>query len=297
MKRLLLLLLFLSAVSVFTAKAQLAPVGTKWTYLNWQKGGLSGPAFIYETYKPTIVSDTLIDSTVYSVIDYLWTNENDRIYYYFKSKKRLFFDFNAKQKDTVLVDLMVYYPDSVIPKFRIVIDSVFYTKGFISNDSIKSFSYKNIDTFNHKLAMPFWFSGVISKKIIFMNDLLSRPSLINHLFFESGTDFICYEEPTGYSLKKVAGHCYGVGIDELKIIGNQISIFPNPSSGVFHIELKNNIHPTQLFIYDAKGDLVEQKNLNTNSNRFESSQKNGLYYFVFELESGDRILKKVLLEK
>ena len=114
--------------------------------------------------------------------------------------------------------------------------------------------------------------------------------------FEQFASFICYEEPTGYSII-AADHCYGVGVDELKIIGNQISVFPNPSSGVFHIELKNNIHPTLLFIYDAKGDLVEQKNLNTNSNRFESSQKNGLYYFVFELESGDRILKKVILQK
>ncbi|MEI6507430.1 MAG: T9SS type A sorting domain-containing protein [Bacteroidota bacterium] len=292
MKRLTLLLLLLSAVSVFTAKAQLAPVGTKWTYLYSEKWGSPYPPFYYETFKPTIVSDTLIDSTIYSKIgNYFWTIENDKVFYYFKSKKRLLFDFNAKQKDTLLIDLMGYSRDTVLPKYRIFVDSIFYTKGFMSNDSVKSFSYINIDT------IPFWFRGTICKKIIFMNDLISRPSLMTHLYFESGMNFICYEEANGYSLKKVSGHCYGVGVEELKILENQISIFPNPSSGIFQIELKNNIHPTQLFIYDAKGDLAEQKSLNTNSNQFESSQKNGLYYFVFELESGDRILKKVMLQK
>jgi len=149
MKRILFFILLLNIISVFIAKAQLAPVGTKWTYLTADYSGLDPTKPYYQVMKNAIISDTLIDSTVYSVISpykYFWTNESNKIFYYYKSKKRLFFDFNVKAQDTLLIDLLLANAnhDTIIP-FRIQIESVYYGKTQ-HNDSLIYYLYSNVDS-------------------------------------------------------------------------------------------------------------------------------------------------------
>ncbi|MFI5221952.1 MAG: T9SS type A sorting domain-containing protein, partial [Bacteroidia bacterium] len=213
-------------------------------------------------------------------------------YYYYLSKKRLFFDFNVKIKDTIQVDLLIRNlsnHDSIIPKFRILVDTIFYVKDFNKKDSLLSFSYKIIDSV--KSQSPSMSSNVINKKVIFGPSFFTpeyinyRPALFPRAPFESESNFICYEEPTGYVFMN-ADHCYGLGVSEINNFEKSISIFPNPSSGEFTLEVNGNLKPKKITVYTVLGDLVKTEVVNDGKN-FKISLKektSGNYFVVVELE-------------
>jgi Secretion system C-terminal sorting domain len=300
MKRILLILFFVFAFSTFSAKAQLAPIGTKWTYGTMS---LDGTNTYFGRNVFTIERDTIFDSTTYSVIrgNTFWTNQNNKIYYYFKSQKLLFFDFNAKQGDTIYVDLLLE-SDYLIKNYAIRIDSIH--KNPTPYDSIIDYTFTGLQ---NKIGNVVRYQQTISTKILFgYKYRFGNPCFSYYLLqgnnFEHINWFACYEEPNGFSYKAVVD-CATVGVNEINSYEKMINVFPNPSSGIFQIEIKNILKPKTLFIYDSKGDLVEQLNLSSKLNapsfsvQLNSNQKDGLYFLLFELESGERILKKIMLQK
>ena len=46
-----------------------------------------------------------------------------------------------------------------------------------------------------------------------------------------------------------------------------VSVFPNPSSGIFSVNLKNETSETKICIYDILGNCVLNKQPNKNNNR------------------------------
>jgi len=85
-----------------------------------------------------------------------------------------------------------------------------------------------------------------------------------------------------------------VSIDE-NYISNSISIYPNPTSGLFSVDLGEYASKfINLFVYNIVGAQVEQKIINNDLVQIDlSSMPRGLYLVVMELEDQKRITKKI----
>ena len=80
------------------------------------------------------------------------------------------------------------------------------------------------------------------------------------------------------------GSCMNVGLEETGS-DHSISIFPNPSTGIFTIESKNNNATIEFF--NSLGELVLQKILDKQTESIDLSGKAKGIYFVRVLEKGE----------
>jgi hypothetical protein len=85
-----------------------------------------------------------------------------------------------------------------------------------------------------------------------------------------------------------------VSIDEHQI-SNSISIYPNPTSGLFSVDLgEYSSKFNSLVVYNIVGAQVAQKAINTDLVQIDlSAMPRGLYLVVMELEDQKRITKKI----
>ena len=82
----------------------------------------------------------------------------------------------------------------------------------------------------------------------------------------------------------------GTGINELD---NKLSIFPNPSNGVFNIKASQNI--SSVNIYNMIGNLVMVKNIANNQSVLNiESLTNGVYFIEFNLNNGSTLNSKII---
>jgi len=87
-----------------------------------------------------------------------------------------------------------------------------------------------------------------------------------------------------------------LSVENNKIDNIRINVFPNPSTGVYNIVLKNKIELQQLSIYNAQGKLIKEIRLNTNEVNISidiSSYPSGLYFIKFETKT-ETLYKKIL---
>lgn len=85
-----------------------------------------------------------------------------------------------------------------------------------------------------------------------------------------------------------------VSIDENQI-SNSISIYPNPTSGLFSVDLgEYSSKFTGLIVYNIVGAQIAQKTVNSELIQIDlSDMPRGLYLVVMELENQKRITKKI----
>ena len=82
----------------------------------------------------------------------------------------------------------------------------------------------------------------------------------------------------------------GTGINELD---NKLSIFPNPSNGVFNIKASQNI--SSVNIYNMIGNLVMVKNIANNQSVLNiESLTNGVYFIELNLNNGSTLNSKII---
>ncbi len=87
-----------------------------------------------------------------------------------------------------------------------------------------------------------------------------------------------------------------LGINEVDFLNKNISVFPNPSSGVFNIKLKS-ISNLKFDIYDITGKVVMSK-LNVLENNFKldlSNYAKGIYFMKIQTDLGS-ITKKLVVQ-
>lgn len=86
-----------------------------------------------------------------------------------------------------------------------------------------------------------------------------------------------------------------VGIDDFDV--ESISIFPNPNSGNFKINLNNIQGKLNYKMYDSRGRLVLEKNTFITTEKFEEISthlENGIYHLVIVTEK-EILTRKVVI--
>ncbi len=263
MKKLLILLIYI--VFVINVYSQLAPVGTKWTY---ESMVYDMPKTYYRKMEFKVEGDTIINGTTYSVINgfskAFYTKENSKIFYTINGEKLLFFDFDVKIGDTLLVDYSI--GSSLVKKHPVCIRNVFFIKDTITNDSLKAIiCVANRSTTGESIA-----EFLVVEKILthycdydyrngFYQRLMSYPfnyNLLGNREFESNVIFKCYSEQTGFNFKLV-DDCNKVGVKNVE--QTIFEIYPNPVTNFLYI--KNSKTPIEsISIYNVFGALVYHKN-------------------------------------
>lgn len=78
-------------------------------------------------------------------------------------------------------------------------------------------------------------------------------------------------------------------------IENAISIYPNPSNGVFNIDIKNNLEATSVKVYDVLGNLyLMMPNLKSNQIQVNlQNSSNGIYFIEITTAQGSAVQKLV----
>jgi len=303
MKKLLILLNFI--VFFINASAQLAPVGTKWVYLNTS---YDIPRYYYSKFVATILRDTIIDKTTYSVINTFYNNqsyytkENNKIFYNKNGEKLLFFDFDVNKGDTLLIDYNGRFnsKDTIIRKYPVLINGVFYIKDSINNDSLKvvSFSAKRYG-FENNIAKIAVIEKILTHFLQmypspFYNDILNNAPFDNNVLgtpqFESNTIFQCYSEPNGYNFKLV-DDCNKVGLKNIE--QTFFEIYPNPVSDFLYI--KNAKLPIEnISIYNLIGVLIYSKSYSESAIDFQNFLS-GVYFI--EVKSNNESYRQKIVKE
>ncbi len=95
-----------------------------------------------------------------------------------------------------------------------------------------------------------------------------------------------------YSIAFTVGQSF---INGLSI--NELTIYPNPSTGIFFIKSKKILNNTQLFIRDINGKLILSQKLNSDENKVDISGSHAGIYFIQMITENNKIINyKILLK-
>lgn len=294
-----LLALFTLLMLGLNAFAQLAPVGTKWTY---ESMVYDMPKTYYGKMEFKVEGDTIINGTTYSVINgfgkAFYTKENNKIFYNKNGEKLLFFDFDVKRGDTLLVDYII--GNNTIQKHTIYISNVFYIKDTITNDSLKAI----ICVANRLNPSEGTAEILIVEKILthyfdfdyrngFYQRLRSFPfnlDLLGNREFESNVIFKCYTEPNGFNFKLV-NDCNKVGVKNIE--QTLFEIYPNPVTN--YLFIKNTKLPIEsISIYNLLGVLVYHKSYNESVIDLQNIPS-GVYFI--EVKSNNEFYRQKIIKQ
>jgi hypothetical protein len=138
-------------------------------------------------------------------------------------------------------------------------------------------------------------NGSLNKRLLFFNKSTGAfsaavllPSSLGSIAYTGGNFSYANNKVWlyNYSLNKWVGYNFiqsGVGINELK--QNLISMYPNPTSSILNIEVKEQ---TQISIVNVLGDIVLTQTLNGLSKIDVSNLTSGVY-FIQDSKSGQTI--------
>lgn len=293
--------LLLAALTIH-ARAQLAPVGTKWTIglQNTQDPTLE----LKEIY--TVVKDTLIGNYTYSFVganedpndlrSNFWRQDSGRVYYNRKGTDYRFFDFNAKVGDTVTVDLTLsnWQLDSIIKDYKVKIKRLEYFK-YNTSDSLKEYYFDRLDS-NY---VYHWLnsSGLLEKVMCFKGVNITFSPVLTFYIGESWSNFRCYEEPGGITINNNKGRpCETVSIDEISYRDKQITVYPNPAWADVFIQVNEFAEPIEkVDIYNQTPALVFTRH-DIQEQTIAISLANytaGVYDIIITFKDGIRITRKL----
>lgn len=121
----------------------------------------------------------------------------------------------------------------------------------------------------------------------------SIPGITSIPIIQAGTERVCAQ--------KFVSDCLPlfnpIGVEENGYTNHEISIYPNPSSGMFNIQASGLKGIYTLNIHDVLGKLISTQKINMDTDNvvtFEIISK-GLYFVSLE-SKGNRITKKVIVE-
>ncbi len=112
-----------------------------------------------------------------------------------------------------------------------------------------------------------------------------------------GVYTVCVTDSFGCEVCDTLSISFATGINELAANNNNLSIYPNPSSGQFTINLSNNQNVYSVEVYNVMGEKIYQSILSNSQNNINlSTQPTGMY-FVY-LKSAESVeVGKMLVTK
>jgi hypothetical protein len=110
----------------------------------------------------------------------------------------------------------------------------------------------------------------------------------------NGVYFVTTSQGCGISLPVIIG---SAGINWLSATNNQLSIYPNPTSGQFNIKLNGNQSGCTIEVYNLMGEKVYQSVLSNSQNTINiSTQPGGMYFVYLKSDQGVEV-RKVMVVK
>lgn len=292
MKLKLILLLLLTSGAFYT-KAQFAPVGAIWDYveldiMHWpEERGI----------RIKIEKDTLIQGKIYSQFENgsLKTLDSGRVYFFAQNAPHLLFDFNAQQGDTLEIECRPEYPDTIYT-VPIRIDTVYYVKDN-DLDSVRAYEI-------HSLTPDIWSepNPIVYEKFIFGHNFGGYTAESNDLFPITreayNIYFYCYRDPNGNYFNFVDSiYCGLLSTQEVEQLNQDISVYPNPANQILHIQNPTNRAISGIELYSNNGKLVNDISI-TQQHELEISSLNaGTYWLILTLDNNVRIAKKIVIER
>jgi len=255
-KTLLIFIIFLEISSYTIAQTEFAPIGAKWYYSYYKDEELRFPIeyFTYESVKDTLVNGktcnkldiwyyNLKKESVYWGFDLLYS-DSGRVYYFYKNKFQLLYDFNVKVGDTL--NLLLYNPN--IPRIKDLTDTHYVKYRVretgtikINNEQLRYYDLNTIKIedliiygdqlcFDDRIIEKLGDTNFIFGKIISWIDVYRLRSNLrcysdNNLQYHANNDVPCdtfYTSINGKITQK-----------------SSILLYPNPTDEKFYIESKN----------------------------------------------------------
>lgn len=128
----------------------------------------------------------------------------------------------------------------------------------------------------------------------FDNTVLSFTSSPNELFIGGG-----FWTVNSVTVNRIAKYSPVVGYEEIQNVRNEISIYPNPSTGIFNLQVISNKNATivsDLLIHDINGRLLSNKHIiNRESYTIDiSNETPGVYFLKFNVDGNSKFTKLIL---
>ncbi|MES2515398.1 MAG: aryl-sulfate sulfotransferase [Bacteroidota bacterium] len=126
--------------------------------------------------------------------------------------------------------------------------------------------------------------------------LISGATAQNYTPTQSGIYVLRTTDANGCVYAYSKGYAYSISTDVEELEGKHISIYPNPSTGIFDIDLNfQNPKKLTVMVYDTFGKLVFSVE---NSSRIDLTQfANGVYSMAIALDNNKPVYKKIILTK
>ncbi|MBI4931357.1 MAG: PKD domain-containing protein [Bacteroidetes bacterium] len=111
-----------------------------------------------------------------------------------------------------------------------------------------------------------------------------------------GTYTVCVTDANGCSVCDFVTVLFPIGISQYSILNTQYSIYPNPTSGVFNMQM-SRFENVQMKIYNVYGECIYQQICTSAHQQIDlSSQSSGIYFLHLKTEQGI-ITKKIIINK
>jgi ELWxxDGT repeat protein len=159
--------------------------------------------------------------------------------------------------------------------------NVYFSALGMAGNFVRTILYKTDGTVNNTSIIP----GLSSNPSIPAGVLYDKIVYNNKLFF--GADF---PGNIGVELYTYDAQCNLVSVPKYTALTN-ITIFPNPSDGIIHIEKKNRL-PVVLTVYDLTGKIVLTQSFSDEKRSINLAQQSkGFYYLKVQSDTDIKITK------
>ena len=247
----------------------------------------------YHTFALKFSGDTLIDNISYKKLMHTfdsslvndWHRSNifmredslHRVYKYTPLNEVLIYDFSLQLGDTFAVT------DHIIPNscFLVVkrVDSVVMNNGELRKRI--SFLRSNDPNPSQVWGDIHWIQGIGTLSNLFENYW--------DCYADNQYDLLCYIENEMHLYSpRVFSPCFVTPTAEVR--NKEIEIYPNPSSGIFHIESESQIESIFIIDFTGKEMRIEPQNNEINLDKWQ----NGIFLLRIRFANNEEIRKRII---
>lgn len=290
MCRYLLFIFIFLFITVSNYGQDFAPVGAKWHYSYTEFSSPNQGYIMIESVKDTTILGKNAKklnithfppaSSPINLQREIIFSDSNKVYLFVYNQFRLLYDFNANQGDTIFVIEPYYSGNNLDTLIPILVDS---TKNELIGGVSKKVQYIT------SIEPSWYFGSKIIKDIGSDNYLLPFFAAVDP---SPGPIRCYYDSLLSYQL---VNDCEEIitSINEKSNLQKQVSVYPNPSHGIFNIALPAIANEVQIEIYNLSGQQIENIFIKDKGIINLSKLPNGIY-FVKVIHQHQVVTKKIV---